>query len=235
MTGMGLENVNWDEVDENGGGEFTPIPDGFYVVRISKSEVRTTKKGGRMLVLEHTVAEGPHANRLIFENINVLNENTTAQKIGQGVTKATFMACGMPPSNDHNLLLNCTLVAKVVVTAPRLDKNTGITYGASNDIKARMSVEKGYERAVATATAQTAGQSAQEPAPAYAAPAPAPEPMPQPSPTVATTPFPQQAQTAMPTAMPAATPAPAPAPAPTGMPVAAMPAATQPGGEPWFK
>lgn len=60
---------------------FDPLPAGTYVSMVTDSKEKETSKGGKMVVLEHTIQEGEYAGRIVFENLNIVNANPKAEKI----------------------------------------------------------------------------------------------------------------------------------------------------------
>lgn len=91
-----MEEVNnlGDEVLEQGGGDYQPIPDGWYQLESKDAVERKNKSNdGSHLSVVFTVLGGPHEGRLLWENFNIDNPNPTAQQIGLGELKR-FMAAG---------------------------------------------------------------------------------------------------------------------------------------------
>ena|SRR6516165_726871 len=63
--------------------DFPPLPSGAYVVRMIDSDLRVTKDGnGKYLRAVLQVIDGEYAERKIFDNINLENQNETAVEIG---------------------------------------------------------------------------------------------------------------------------------------------------------
>lgn len=61
--------------------EFTPVPPGVYTAMVVASEVKETKAGGQMIVLELDIQDGEHAGRKLFERLNIKNDNAKAVEI----------------------------------------------------------------------------------------------------------------------------------------------------------
>lgn len=72
---MGIK-VNWDE---GGGGEFNPLPEDKYVVRISDASIFETasgpNKGAQNMKVEATVMEGEWKNRKLWRNFSFLPQS----------------------------------------------------------------------------------------------------------------------------------------------------------------
>jgi hypothetical protein len=81
-TGLDLEGVSTDEAEfEN---SFKALPAGNYRVMISRASYAPTAAGtGFRIPLQLTVLGGDYTGRIIFEGLNVINPNETAQLIGK--------------------------------------------------------------------------------------------------------------------------------------------------------
>lgn len=66
------------EVEENGGGNFEPIPDGQYEVEVEVMELTTSKAGDPMLKIWFKVLEGEHEGQRIFYNKVMQPQNDRA-------------------------------------------------------------------------------------------------------------------------------------------------------------
>lgn len=100
-------------LDTNQVADADVLPEGEYVVRIVASEVKPTKAGtGMMLIVEMKVEEGPFVNWKLWEQMNVQNQNPTAQQIGQRMLKKLVKATGAPEHiTDSNQLHNLPFIA----------------------------------------------------------------------------------------------------------------------------
>lgn len=117
---------NAQEVEPSQG--FDVLPAGEYRVCVVGSEMKPTKKGdGQLLNLQLQVLDGQYQNRRIFERINWINPNPTAQQIGRGTLSAICRAVGVLTPNDTSELHNKPLRAKVKV------KNDP-QYGEQNEV-----------------------------------------------------------------------------------------------------
>lgn len=105
-----------DDWEEEGGGGFDPLPDGWYDVRIHSAEVVETKnKKGKMVKLRYDV-EGPtHAGRVVFDQMVVLHsESSDAQRIGRGKFARICKSAGFKSKpKDTKLLVGKTLAVKL--------------------------------------------------------------------------------------------------------------------------
>jgi hypothetical protein len=86
---------NPDAVEDDG-VDFAPLPQGRYLVEITESDTRTTKNGsGEYVHLKMRVVEGPYENRFLFDNLNYINQNQTAQQIGQKILRRLCRLCSV--------------------------------------------------------------------------------------------------------------------------------------------
>ncbi len=120
--------------------EFSPIPAGVYAAQVVESDVKPTKTGsGHYLQLTWKILDGQHAGRLVFDRLNIANQNETAQKIGQQQLSQLCHAVGVLQLQDSQQLHARPCRIKVVV---RKDDQ----YGDGNEVK-------GYEAVTGTAPA----------------------------------------------------------------------------------
>ncbi len=93
-----------------------PIPAGWQDVVIVGSEMKATSKGnGRYLSLSLQVANGPHQNRKLFDNLNLENPSEMAVQIAQGTLSSICRAVGVLTPKDSSELHNKILQAKVSI------------------------------------------------------------------------------------------------------------------------
>lgn len=137
---------------------YTPIPAGVYTVAIIESDVKPTRSGGQQAVFTLQVTEGQFAGRKVFARINVRNQSSEAERIGQSQLSALCHAAGVLQLQDTAQLHGKIVRARVTV---RKD-DTG-QYGDSNDVKAFEAVGAGAPAAPTYAPPQAS-------APASAAP-----------------------------------------------------------------
>lgn len=127
MADLGMD-LDHERVER--GRDFTPIPAGTYLAQIKASEVVNTKNGGgKMLKLQFEILEGPHERRVVFDQINYVNVNPTAQLIGQQRVKAICEAVG------HVGVLRDTEVLEFKPVLIRVVIKKDDTYGDKNEIK----------------------------------------------------------------------------------------------------
>lgn len=73
-----------DEVNNAPDNEFDEVPDGIYVVKIEKMEIKLTKAGDKlMFAVQCKIIEGEQENRNIFFN-RVISGNKVSEKWNDG-------------------------------------------------------------------------------------------------------------------------------------------------------
>jgi hypothetical protein len=92
------------------------LPAGDYKVQILQSEMRVTKAGtGQMLWLDMEVLEGPHQGRHVYDQLNLINPNPTAEEIAQRTLSAICHAVGKLQVADSEELHFLPLLVRVAV------------------------------------------------------------------------------------------------------------------------
>jgi len=92
------------------------LPPGDYQIQILQSEMRVTKAGtGQMLWLDMEVLEGPHQGRHVYDQLNLINPNPTAEEIAQRTLSAICHAVGKLQVSDSEELHFQPMVVKVAV------------------------------------------------------------------------------------------------------------------------
>jgi hypothetical protein len=92
------------------------LPAGDYKVQILQSEMRVTKAGtGQMLWLDMEVLEGPHQGRHVYDQLNLINPNPTAEEIAQRTLSAICHAVDKLQVADSEELHFQPLLVRVAV------------------------------------------------------------------------------------------------------------------------
>lgn len=147
--------LNFDASKVDPTDTFTPIPAGDYQVVISKAEVKPTKnQQGRLLELTLKVVDGQHRGRVIFERLNLWNQNQTAVEIAQKRLSQYCHATGRLRIGDAAELLNIPVTVSLSV---RTDPSG--QYGPSNEVRAVKAVAGGGASAPAPVSAPAAGST----------------------------------------------------------------------------
>jgi hypothetical protein len=92
------------------------LPPGDYVAQIVQSEMRVTKAGtGQMLWLDMEVLEGPLKGRHVYDQLNLINPNPTAEEIAHRTLSAICHAVGKLQVSDSEELHFLPLLVRVAV------------------------------------------------------------------------------------------------------------------------
>lgn len=143
---------------------FEPIPAGLYKMQVIESSIADTKSGsGQILKLTIEVIEGQFANRRIFENLNVRNDNPTAQSIAQRALADLCNLLGIAQLRDTEELHFHPFTARVTVQQDKSGQ-----YGPQNRIRYNIGKQGAPGAAQPARTAPQGGarpaQQAQKPA-----------------------------------------------------------------------
>jgi len=96
--------------------QFAPIPQGDYLVAITRSEMKLTNSGsGKYLKLTFTVLDGPHKGRLFWDNLNIVNTNSKTEEIARGQLSAICRAVDVPTPSDSAELHDRPFMARVAI------------------------------------------------------------------------------------------------------------------------
>lgn len=143
------ETFNTNDLPEDQGGNFEPLPAGEYTVQVSESTLNDTKAGtGQYIKLRLDVTGPSHQGRVLFSNVNIRNPNPKAEEIGRQQLGSILRATGLASLTDTDQLVGGQMAVKVTV------KNDP-TYGPGNEVKAF----KALEGSPAPSVTQTAAAS----------------------------------------------------------------------------
>ena len=130
-----LNGLNLDpNVAESDGG-FTVLPAGKYKSVIVADELKDTKaNNGKRLVLKLQIIEGQYAQEIVEDGLNIINQSSVAQAIGQGVLKRICNLCSVPfPPTETAGLYGKPMVISVGVK--NFTSNTSGKELQSNEVK----------------------------------------------------------------------------------------------------
>jgi hypothetical protein len=123
--------LNFDATNVPQAKSFEPLPNGWYNVQVTSSDIVPTKAGtGTILKLTLTVLDGVAANRLVFCNLNIVNPNPQAQAISEGHLSAICHSTGVVNCADSNMLHGIPFQVKLGIQPAKGN------YEASNQCKA---------------------------------------------------------------------------------------------------
>jgi hypothetical protein len=146
----------------NGGGDFSPLPAGWYTVTISEAELKSTKAGnGQYIKLRYDVTGPSHQGRVVFGNLNIKNPNAKAEEIGRQQLGDIMRAIGLAKVTDTDQLIGGNLSIK-------LDVKQDAQYGASNEVKSFKSVSGSAAPVAASMLASGASAATAKAAPPWA-------------------------------------------------------------------
>ena len=175
------QSFSTHSLPQDAGGEFTPLPEGWYDVVVKTSDLKPTKDGSGQYISLRLTVEGPtHAGRGIFTNLNITNRSPDAERIGRAQLRTILELSGIDEFSDTDQLIGARFAANVKVRAPYVDK-TGQQRDADNEVKgyraaSNAASKPSFAAPSAPAFHQAPVQTAQSPAapasPPWAAAAP---------------------------------------------------------------
>lgn len=118
--------------DQEQSNPFEPIEAGWYEAEIIKSELKSTKdKTGKYISLCFKITDGDDEGRMVFTNLNIVNNSEKAMAIARSDLKAICDAVGLTEElHDTEDLHNIPMQIKVSV------KPETPQWPAKNEIKA---------------------------------------------------------------------------------------------------
>lgn len=157
-----MSTLNWSDLIKEAGetASYEPLPDGDYEMSVLEATYKVSQSGKPMFSVKAEVQSGPHAKRLVWDNLVVSQDNATAlgiffQKMGALGFGREYFDTNPTPAQIEQSLKGRSFRAKVGSRVWQGNKK--------NEIK------NYYSLAASSVTA-----SAPAPAPVASAPAPAP-------------------------------------------------------------
>ena len=109
-------------------GNFDAIPAGQYTIQCESAEICTTaNKTGKYIKTKFRITDGKYANRYLFHNFNIQNENKKAVDIGLGQLKSFMLFGGFLPEAQAKAQLPSSLIN--VVVGVKTKNETSEKYG----------------------------------------------------------------------------------------------------------
>lgn len=178
-----MSTLNWSDLIKDAGesnNNYEPLPDGDYELVVVEGVAKVTQSGKTMFSVKTQVEAGPHAKRLVWDNLVVSPDNPTA--LGIFFRKMSAMGLGKEffDSNPTNAQIEQALAGR---------KFRGQIGSRTYNGQKRNEIKNYYPASQAAAAPQTAAA----PAPAAAPPPPAAAPAP---PTAEAAPAPSAAPAA---------------------------------------
>jgi len=108
--------IKIEDLPEDNGGEFKPLPEGWYDVKITDADVKTTKSGtGKYIKLAYQIIGADYSGRLVFDMITIINDNEKAVEIGKRNLGSLMGAIGVNEVSDTDQLIGHDLQIKVKI------------------------------------------------------------------------------------------------------------------------
>jgi hypothetical protein len=129
--------------ENDNGGDFQPLPAGWYSATITGAELRDTKKTdengrpGQYIRVTYDVTGPTHQGRKVWGNLNVSNSNEKAEQIGRQQLGELMRAGGLARVKDTDELLGVSLEIKVKFVPAG-------EYPAGNDVAGWRAVKGSY-------------------------------------------------------------------------------------------
>ena len=143
------ETFNVNDLPQSEQGNFEPLPAGWYSVKITGAELKTTKSGtGQYISVRYDVTGPTHQGRVVFGMLNIRNQNPKAEEIGRQQLGELMRAIGLTSVQDTDQLIGGALSIKLAIRQQE-------GYEPSNDVKAYKAIEGGNSFASAPAKPAT--------------------------------------------------------------------------------
>ena len=153
-----------NELPQGNGGNYDPLPPGWYTATITAAELKPTKDGsGQYIKVRYDITGPTHQGRVVFGNLNIKNASAKAEEIGRQQLGEIMRAIGLARVTDTDQLIGGSLLIKLSV------REATEQYDAQNEVKGF----KAITSSVPTFAAPAASPAASAPAsagPAKAAP-----------------------------------------------------------------
>lgn len=174
-----MSTLNWQQLLQDSGGAYEPLPIGDYDVQVDKAEATTSSTGKPMFKVTFKVITGPHNTRLVRTQFVVSADNPNAMAMffthmnAMGLDKNFFNA---NPTNEQ-------VAYALLGRAACISIQHRVWEG-------RQQMDVRSVKAPRVQAPPTASSPLPPPAPATSAPAPAPAPAVPPMPSVPVAPAP---------------------------------------------
>ena len=119
-----------NELPQGNGGNYDPLPDGWYNANITAAELKPTKDGsGQYIKVRYDITGPSHQGRVVFGNLNIKNASAKAEEIGRQQLGEIMRAIGLAKVTDTDQLIGGSLSIKLDVRAATEQ------YAAQNEVK----------------------------------------------------------------------------------------------------
>ena len=152
-----------NELPQGNGGNYDPLPAGWYNANITSAELKPTKDGsGQYIKVRYDITGPSHQGRVVFGNLNIKNASAKAEEIGRQQLGEIMRAIGLAKVTDTDQLIGGSLSIKLDVRAATEQ------YAAQNEVKGFKAITGSAPTFAAPAASPAA--SAPSAAPGKAAP-----------------------------------------------------------------
>ena len=160
---MDISEFNIQEQEAENVNNFEVLPAGDYEAVITESELKTTQKGdGKYIALKIQIISGDHSDRVLFANLNVVNPNPVAERIGRAELAAASIATTGGMVTDTAEMHDKPFICRI-----KVDKKDP----TRNEVKGFMAIKEQAAPAAAAAPKAAAAPTAAPTAAKPAAPA----------------------------------------------------------------
>ena len=107
-------------------GDFSPIPIAWYQAKIDGAELKITQnQRGKYIAVRYSITGPSHQGRVVFDNVNIVNDNPKAVEIGYERLARICKAIGRTVVQDTDQLIGGILDIKVDIqkSAEHGDRN----------------------------------------------------------------------------------------------------------------
>lgn len=119
-----------NELPQGNGGNYDPLPPGWYTANITAAELKPTKDGtGQYIKIRYDITGPTHQGRVVFGNLNIKNASAKAEEIGRMELGNLMRAIGLAKVTDTDQLIGGSLQIKLAVRAATEQ------YSAQNEVK----------------------------------------------------------------------------------------------------
>jgi hypothetical protein len=130
------QSFSADQLPQGNGGNYDPLPPGWYTANITQAELKSTAAGdGQYIKMRYDIMGPTHAGRVVFGNINIKNASSKAEEIGRQQLGEIMRAIGLARVQDTDQLIGASIQVKLDVRPARTDEKTGKTYEAQNEVR----------------------------------------------------------------------------------------------------
>ena len=118
-----------NELPQGNGGNYDPLPPGWYTATINKADLQPTKDGsGQYIKVRYDITGPSHQGRVVFGNLNIKSASAKAEEIGRQQLGELMRSIGLAKVTDTDQLIGGSLQIK-------LEIRTQEGYEPSNDVK----------------------------------------------------------------------------------------------------